>query len=303
MKNFDIGSICNPNIFFNGKEDSTWFKTDVDFTVRRLGNESYAFEGDNQWLLWGKRENTVGADILDTSQNCISFMITNPNEDLEYIWKPVHPRSIEYEINHPLFVDNQAPQPELWEEYFKDSQDESKDCLPSFKFDDAKVQSEIENNQKSVMIDFELIDMNEEDETKKRGPRRMKFNRWNKRDDARMFKTINTLISKNKISNKFIEDPDELDVTNDAKDFKSLATAIKWKNSYADLKKRIQKVLASEDLTVRDYGLLKKIIYEKYLISHVDYDLIMQEFPGKSFEVLSKAWARIKRGYKYIKKH
>ena len=303
MKNFDFGSLCNPNIFFHGKEDSTWFKTDVEFTVRRLGNESYAFESDKQWLIWGKHENTIGADILDTSQNCTSFMITNPNEDLEYIWKPVCPRSIEDEANHPLFVDNQVPQPEFWEEYFKDSQDESKDCLPSFKFDDAKVQSEIENNQKNEMIDFELIDMNEEDEAKKRGPRRMKFKRWNKRDDARMFKIINILISKNKISSKFIEDPDELDVTNDAKDFKTLATAIKWKNSYSDLKKRIQKVLASEDLTVRDYGLLKKIVYEKYLTSNVNYDLIMQKFPGKSFEVLSKAWARIKRGHKYIKKH
>ena len=42
---------------------------------------------------------------------------------------------------------------------------------------------------------------------------------------------------------------------------------------------------------------------KKYLTSEVDYDLIMQEFPGKSFEVLSRAWARIKRGHKYAKKH
>ena len=186
--------------------------------------------------------------------------------------------------------------------YFKDNQDESKNRLPSFKFDDAKVQSEIVNNQKSEIIDIESIETSKENEVKKRGPRRMKFKRWNKKDDTRMFKTINILISKNKISSKFIEDPDELDVTEDVKDFKALATAIKWKNSYTDLKKRIQKVLTSEDLTVRDYGLLKKIVYEKYLTSNVDYNLIMQEFPGKSFEVLSKAWARIKRGYKYAKK-
>ena len=265
MKNFDFGSLCNPNNFYNGKEDSTWLKTDVDFTVKRLGNESYAFEGDNQWLLWGKHENTIGADILNTSQNWTSFMITNPNEDLEYIWKPVCPKSMEYEINHHLFVDTQVAQPEFWEEYFKDSQDESKDCLPSFKFDDAKVQSDIENNQKSEIIEIESIETSKENEVKKRGPRRMKFNRWSKRDDATMFKIINILISKNKISSKFIEDPDELDVTEDVKDFKALATAINWKNSYTDLKKRIQKVLTSEDLTVRDYRLLKKIVYEKIL--------------------------------------
>ena len=67
MKNFDFGGLWKPNIFYSGKEDSTWFKTDMDSTVRRLGNESYVFEGENQWLLGGKHENVVAADILHTS--------------------------------------------------------------------------------------------------------------------------------------------------------------------------------------------------------------------------------------------
>ena len=151
--------------------------------------------------------------------------------------KPVCPRSIEREINHSYIFTSKFLSQRFWEEYFSDSQDESKNCIPLFKFDDAKVQSEIENNQKSEIIHIKSIEIIKENEVKKRGPRSMKFNRWNKRDNARMFKIINILISKNKISNKFIEDPDELDMTKDAKDFKALTTAIKWKNSYNDLKK------------------------------------------------------------------
>ena len=68
MKIFDFGNLYRPNMFYNGKEDPTWFKTDMNSTVWRLGNESYASEED-QWLLWGKHENVVSADILHTSKS------------------------------------------------------------------------------------------------------------------------------------------------------------------------------------------------------------------------------------------
>lgn len=70
----------------------------------------------------------------------------------------------------------------------------------------------------------------------------MKYKRWGKNDDKILFKIINQLIDSQAISHNFIQNVAEgqhIDIDND---LITIKTAVGWKNSTDDLKRKIQKI-------------------------------------------------------------
>ena len=134
--------------------------------------------------------------------------------------------------------------------------------------------------------------LQQDSEPKRRGPRRMKFSRWSKDDDKKLYKTLLNLVAQNKISNKFIENAQEIDLFANSKEIKIVANLMKWKNPLPDLLKRIQKILNSSTFSVRELMALKRIIRQRHLTGPIDYEFLMLEFPGKSRSTIEKEWKK-----------
>ena len=143
-------------------------------------------------------------------------------------------------------------------------------------------------------IDRKLIEAHSP-QSKKRGPRRMRFSRWGKEDDKRLYKLLLNLINNNQIPKKFIEKIDDVDVISDIKEITIISEMIKWKNSFADLIKRIHKILNSNILSIREAIALRKIVKTSYTSKSIDFNHLMQEFPGKSQETLERECEKILR--------
>lgn len=116
----------------------------------------------------------------------------------------------------------------------------------------------------------------------------MKFSRWGKDDDKRLYKILLTLVSQNKISKEFIENAQDIDLFANSKEIKIIASLIKWKNPLLDLLKRIQKIMKSTKFSVRELMNFKQIVRQRYSTTPADYDYLMLEFPGKSRDTIIK---------------
>lgn len=114
----------------------------------------------------------------------------------------------------------------------------------------------------------------------------MKFNRWRKEDDKILFQTIQKLIDNASISSNFLENI-EKEITEDSfNELFIVKNAVTWKNSIEDLKKRIQRLRTSSELSVREIAKLKKVLKSKFKNKDIDVKVLMDEFPGKSKEYL-----------------
>ena len=69
--------------------------------------------------------------------------------------------------------------------------------------------------------------------------------------------------------------------------------AISWKNPILNLQKRIQKLFAAKELSVRDRHKLRRLIIT-FKDKPIDYEYLMAEFPGKSKNILEKACIDLK---------
>ena len=65
-------------------------------------------------------------------------------------------------------------------------------------------------------------------------------------------------------------------------------------------KKRINKILKSSKLSVREVMALKRIVKTIYYSEPINYDHLMQEFPGKSQETLQRECEKLLRKSKNI---
>ena len=136
---------------------------------------------------------------------------------------------------------------------------------------------------------------------KKNGGRhRIKFKRWSRQDDKKLYKL---LLRMNDIDGQTIDILRAVE-EDDAEDFKPLLTSIanmcKWKGWCEDLLKRIKKIMKPSDFSVREKKHLKKLIKKGLNGKKVDFDAILQEFPGKDSAVLISAINGLEEKYKIL---
>ena len=283
------------------KEEQSNFNNEAEL-FKELPND-YLFFGDNKYqsLFWNEQE--VNADDINYSNHfdkCASNELIRRDFEFEHSF-----------VSIELKTDNLALKNFNLHNYMIISESGAQDSSNNFEMNDDyskewnKPDLDGEDNQTTQIqvdkqvIDSKLIEFNTS-QSKKRGPRRKKFNRWGKENDKMLYKALLNLVNKNKISRKFIENIDDIDILSDLREIKIISNIIKWKNPYEDLIKRINKILKSSKLSVREVMALKRIVKTRYPSEPINYDHLMQEFPGKSKETLQRECEKLLRRSKRI---
>ena len=238
--NFSSKNNQNEYVFdFDVKEEQSIFNNEAE-QFKELTND-YLFFGDNKYqsLFWNEQE--ANADDINYSNHfdkCASNELIRRDFEFENSFVPID-----------LKTDNIALKNFNLHNYMMISESGAQDLCNNFEINDDyskewnKSDLDEEDNQTTQIqidkqgIDSKLIEFNSS-QSKKRGPRRKKFNRWGKENDKMLYKALLNLVNKNKISRKFIENIDDIDILSDLKEIKIISNMIKWKNPYEDLIKK-----------------------------------------------------------------
>ena len=105
--------------------------------------------------------------------------------------------------------------------------------------------------------------------------------------------SIKNLIAQGRISKEFIENVTTSQSLEEESDLEEVKMAISWKNPILNLQKRIQKLFAVKELSIRDKQKLRRLI-KAFEDKPIDYEYLMAEFPGKSKSILEKACIDLK---------
>ena len=118
---------------------------------------------------------------------------------------------------------------------------------------------------------------------KKESSLTIKPKRWGKNEDVEMYRILLRLERETKIS---IEDLLAINPKSARLDQNPLlqlvAQELRWRRPLPKLLKRIQKICAPSNFSVRELHSFKRKIKEQHTNGDIDYDELMVEFPGKS---------------------
>ena len=260
---------------FNISSDSYWNLIDPDLVELDLNYQNNFFMTSNNF---GKEE----------LQKYSIFYQPEIKLESEYPNQSFNNNTNQEESERILLLNatNSSPKNEF------DPNKNIEDCLHLFQSSDWGNQ-QLKDFQNICEINSEQVD--DQLNSKKRGPRKMKFNRWRKEDDKILFQTIQKLIDNASISSNFLENI-EKEITEDSfNELFIVKNAVNWKNSIEDLKKRIQRLRTSSELSVREIAKLKKVLKSKFKNKDIDVKVLMDEFPGKSKKYLMDIWDKIRR--------
>ena len=281
---------------FDGKEEQLFFNSDAEPFITLPNDYFFFWDNEHQSLFYQEQEIKPNDDnFVDPFDKCVSNELLRQDNQLEYSFVPIEFKTSNIDLKN-MRVHNDAMISEDRNQDVCNKSEIIKDCNIDAKElhipDEDNQTTQVQTNKQG--LECKSIG-NQESQTKKRGPRRMKFNRWGKQDDKRLYRALLSLINKNKISKKFIENIDDVDVVTDLKEIKIISSLIKWKNPFIDMIKRIKKILKSKKMSVREVFVLKRIVKNKYSSEPIDYNYLMEEFPGKSQETLEREWMKIFR--------
>ena len=76
-------------------------------------------------------------------------------------------------------------------------------------------------------------------------------------------------------------------------ELEEISSRIGWKGTLKRLIRRIKAVFSRTTFSVRERKRLKKIIKKDYIGRSIDYEEVLQEFPGKNLEILREECEKI----------
>jgi hypothetical protein len=115
----------------------------------------------------------------------------------------------------------------------------------------------------------------------------MKGERWGRKHDRFLFKTIRSLEKKGLISLKHIM---KLRVLQEAvKDEQTnlLARKVGWKGPIRNLVKRIKSLCVPHPFSIREMKLMRRLIRRTYLFQKIDYEELTDNFPGRTLKFIT----------------
>ena len=244
---------------YEEKEEQLFFNNNAEPFVAHPNDYFFFWDSKHQSLLYQKQEINANDDnLVDPFDKCASYKLLRQDNEFECSFVPIEFKTGNIDLKN-LSVHNDAIISEDRNQDFCNKYEINKDCsidAKEFHIQDEDNQTtQVQTNKQG--FECKYIE-NQDTQTRKRGPRRMKFSRWGKEDDKRLYRALLSLISKNKISKKFIENIDDVDVVADLKEIKIISSLIKWKNPFSDMIKRIKKILKSKKLSAREVIALKK---------------------------------------------
>lgn len=116
--------------------------------------------------------------------------------------------------------------------------------------------------------------------------------RWGRKDDKALFSHIRAMENQNFFTfEDLLSWSNSFDKVNRAA-VVELAARSDWKSTPEKLLTRIRGRSCSK-FSFREKKALKRILRKEYNYSKIDYERVIQEFPGKSVEALKKLWRRL----------
>ena len=107
--------------------------------------------------------------------------------------------------------------------------------------------------------------------------------RWSREDDKKLFAKIREFEREGLITFKHILKINPRHKLRKFKTLAKLASSVNWEPPLPKMVERIQ-ILSRPQFSVRELKQLKSIIYHEYKDAPVDYDKILYEFPGRTYE-------------------
>ena len=281
---------------FEEKDEQLFLNNNAEPFVTHPNDYIFLWDNEHQSLFY--QEQGIKPNdhkLVDAFDKCASYKLLRQDNEFECSFVPSEFKTSNLDLKN-LSVHNDVMISEDRNQDFCNTYEINKDCSIDVKElhiqDEDNQTTQVQTNKQG----FECRSIgNRDTQTKKRGPRRLKFSRWWKEDDKRLYRDLLSLINKNKISKKFIESIDAVDVVADLKKIKIISSLIKWRNPFSDMIKRIKKILKSKKLSAREVIVLKRIVKNKYSSEPIDYNYLMEEFPGKSQETLERECEKIFR--------
>ena len=281
---------------FEDKEEQLFLNNNAEPLVALPNDYFFFWDSKHQSLFY--QEQVIKPNdhkLVDPFDKCASNKLLRQDNEFDCSFVPIEFKTGNIDLKN-LSVHNDAIISEDRNQDFCNTYEINKDCSIDAK--ERHIQDE-DNQTTQVQTNKQGFECryigNRDTQTRKRGPRRMKFSRWGKEDDKRLYRDLLSLINQNKISKKFIENIDDVDVVADLKEIKIISSLIKWKNPFIDMIKRIKKILKSKKMSAREVIALKRIVKNKYSSEPIDYNYLMEEFPGKSQETLERECDKIFR--------
>ncbi|CAI2382100.1 unnamed protein product [Moneuplotes crassus] len=135
--------------------------------------------------------------------------------------------------------------------------------------------------QTQLVKSFELKESKQKNSTGTSKPSR---SRWGRKQDKLLFQTIRDMEKEELITMNDLLTPSSEIFSRDCEEIQQLCERSGWKSSPEKLLSRIKSLCVSE-FSFRETTLLKKIL-KTYKYKEVDYQKVINEFPGKTMPVL-----------------
>jgi hypothetical protein len=118
--------------------------------------------------------------------------------------------------------------------------------------------------------------------------------RWSKDNDKDLFKVIRILEKEEVLSLEYLLSINPNFEAARSEQVKALVDCVGWTGPIRNLIKRIQTLCKPSLLSVRELRLLKKKIKKKYSQCDIDFEDLVNEFPGKTLDFIALIALKIK---------
>ena len=128
----------------------------------------------------------------------------------------------------------------------------------------------------------------EEDEGPKSSSKESKSTRWGRANDRQLFKTINEWEANGKLNIAEVLKIRKRLTPAQEEVFQNLSMKVLWRGQIRHLVIRIQSLFKRSKFSVREFKLMRRILRTQYKDREIDYDKLLENFPGKTKEYLVK---------------
>lgn len=111
-----------------------------------------------------------------------------------------------------------------------------------------------------------------------------KNSRWGRIEDKILFKLLRELETQRVTTFSEVLEISEPIHPDQEKMLTMLATKVQWKGSLINLVNRVKTLFKFNEFSVRELKLLKRLVKKQYKAKEINYEKLLEEFPGKSLE-------------------
>jgi len=122
--------------------------------------------------------------------------------------------------------------------------------------------------------------------------------RWRKSDDIELFKFLRDYCTQNDETIESLRDKLLVSSSDEVSRWETIADAMKWRGPVITLQKRYLKLCKRQSFSIRDEKLLNKLYMKVMDDSHIDWQEILDHFPGRKMKFLKEYCLKKKEMWK-----